>query len=182
MNSSTLLTVHNRVNSGDQTTQDKDQLDEILALISEMNITDFEPHLDEDLNPADDKEGKYRTLAILRDLFEAFVSSGDSSVNVEQGSCANNCFKDCKVVNLQGNHSRKNFAFNLEKTEGTITQFHPCYGFKDKNNQPKLIDGDMMMDAFRKRASMKGEPTSQYNDRMKEMLLGAIKVFGDTKW
>lgn len=161
--------------------EEKENCQELIALIEEMNIIDFEPLLDEDLNSELGKKfpGKYTILAILRDLFIEFKNSGDTKLSIEAGTCGHNCDTNCQIINLQGNNSGKNFAFGLDKSDSKIVNFHTCYGFADKNKTPKYIDGDMMMHSFRKDAEMKGKDTSRYNERLKEMMMSAVKIFYD---
>ena len=156
-----------------------ENLQELVSLIEEMNIVDFEPLLDEDLNHELDESfpEKYHILAILRDLFIEHKTNGDTRLLIETGTCGHDCDRKCPVINLQGNSSDKNFAFGLDKTDSNIVNFHTCFGFVDKNNSPKFIDGDMMINSFRKAAEIKGEDTSSYNESMKNILMSAVKTF-----
>ena len=174
-----LVEVANRSTETLITDEENENFLEIMELISEMNVVGFEQKLDEDLNSklSDLTPGKYQILAILRDLFIEYKSGGDTQLLVETGTCGHSCDRKCPVINLQGNNSGKNFAFGIDKEDSNVINFHTCYGFVNKNKSPKYIDGEMMMNSFRKAAEMKGKDTSIYDETMKKVLLSAVKVF-----
>ena len=176
MNKNVLLEVQSEV--GKDTTSPSDDFQELVALIEEMNIVEFEPLLDENLNSEleDSFLGKYHILAILRDLFMEYKAAGDTRISIEQGTCGHGCDKRCAIINLQGNNSKKNFAFGLDKSDAPIVNFHTCYGFLGKNKSKKLIDEDMMFNSLKKDAELKGKNTSGFNDGMKKILMDAIRV------
>lgn len=154
-----------------QTQSEKDQIEEIIKLIAEMNLPDFEPLLDENLNKDRHEElylGKYRSLAILQELFYAFKESGDTEIEVEQGYCRVGCFENCSVVNLVGNKSRKNFAFVLEKENGLISNFHHCSLYENKERVAKKVDLGLYERIKNKQRKINGEPplTKKELDRM----------------
>ena len=179
MSTEIILEVINNTENKNTSQEGNDYNSELLALISEMNIVDFEPNLSEDLNSkfSDSFPGKYHILAILRDLFLEFKNAGDEQIIVEEGTCGHKCNHKCQIINLQGKTSGKNFAFGLDKTEHNIINFHTCYGFVNKNNEPQYIDGDMMMNSFRKAAELKGKDTTMYDDKMKDIFMTAIEIF-----
>lgn len=154
-----------------QTQAEKIQIEELLELFAEMNIRDFESLLDEDLNSDRHQEiyfGKYRSLAILQELFSAFKETGDTIIKVEQGYCRGECFKNCSVVNLSGNKSEKNFAFVLEKEDGLISNFHHCSLYETKDRIAKKVDMGLYERIKNKQRKMKGESpmTKKELDRM----------------
>ncbi len=122
-----------------------DELKEILGLISEMNVQDLEPLIDEDAN-INLKNKKYHVLAKLRDIFQNYRLSGDTKLMVEIGSCLDkNCGLNCPIINMKGNVSNKNFAFKINKEEGVIKDIHSCFLFIDNNGSHVPTDGDLMM-------------------------------------
>ncbi|TCI84463.1 hypothetical protein [Tenacibaculum sp. M341] len=154
----------------------KNQLEEILALFAEMNVTKIEPIIDENVNDKDSL-GKYQTLAVLRDLFIDFKNSGDTKVSIEIGKCNSNCYPDCAVFNLTGNTSNKNFAFVLDKENGIIKKLHYCGLFSTKDNIQKKPDVDMYINALKKEVEMEGGDTSQYDSEdTREMLKHALNM------
>ena len=73
---------------------EKNQLEEVIALFSEMNVTEIEPLLDEKINgdKVDQNNlSKYQVLAIIRDIFLDYKKSGDTSILIEIGKCKGNC-------------------------------------------------------------------------------------------
>ncbi len=179
MKSELLLEITQKEAVAPVTEKEGEDIQELISLIEEMNIVDFEPMLDENLNSeiSESFPGKYQILAILRDLFEEYKAGGDSELQIELGTCGHNCDRKCPVINLRGNNSGKNFAFGLDKMDSNVVNFHTCYGFVDNNKSPKFIDGDMMINSLKKGAEMKGQDTSRYNDRMKTILMEAVHVF-----
>ncbi len=179
MNKDLLVEVLKQDDIDTKSPEDQEHLSLIMSLISEMNLVDFEPMLDEGLN-SESSLNKYQTLAILRDLFIQFKEGGDTQILVELGTCG---YYDCKrkttIINLQGNNTGKNFAFALDKTETSIINFHTCYAFVDRNQAPKHVDGDMMMTAIKKKNEFKGGYTSDYDETTKNILLSVVRSFHD---
>ena len=159
--------------------EDKNQLEEILQLISEMNIVELEPHIDEDVNQKKEdveQSGKYEILTVLRDLFVDFKNSGDTSVNLEMGSCYSECYENCNVINLCGSHSGKNFAFVIDKNDDKIMQFHTCPFFIDSNKEFKKIDKNFLFNARKNVGLMNGEDEESYNDNYKTQMIKELEL------
>jgi len=173
----------------DQTTSEKDQLNEIMSLFSEMNIAEFEPFLDENLNSDRHQElyvGKYHSLAVLNLLFHGFKESGDTEIEIEQGGCRGGCFKNCSVINLRGNNSKKNFAFVLEKENGLISNFHPCSLYEGHDKVAQKVDMGLYEITKNKLRTLKGEEpmTPKELERMKwgiDMLYEKYEKDSDSK-
>lgn len=182
MKTETIVEVIKKIEETTSSKEEQEHFSELMALISEMNIVDFEPNLSEDLNAelGSSFPGKYEILASLRDLFLEFKNEGDNQIIVEKGTCGHRCSRgrNCQTFNLQGNNSGKNFAFGFDKSEESFDNFHTCYGFLDKNNKPKYIDGDMAMKAIVKDSARQGKSiTMDDAEILKGPLLRAIKGF-----
>lgn len=151
-----------KVNTSENPDQaSKDQLEEVMNLLKEMNLVEFEPLLDEKLNSDMHQDlylGKYRSLALLQELFLAYKDSGDTEIELEQGFCRFECHKNCSVVNLRGNNSGKNFAFVLEKEDGVISNFHNCSLYENKDRIAQKVDMGLYERMRNKQRKMKGEP------------------------
>lgn len=142
----------------------KNQLDEIFTLFSEMNVAGIEPLLEEKLNEDDKKPSehdknlnKYQVLTIIRDIFLEYKKSGDTSVIIETGKCGSNCYPG-SVFNLQGNISKKNFSFIINKTNGLIKEVHYCSLFSTNDNKRRKPDLEMYINTLKKQSEFEGIP------------------------
>lgn len=158
---------------------EKNQLDEVIALFSEMNVTEIEPLLDEKINgdKVDQNNlSKYQVLAIIRDIFLDYKKSGDTSILIEIGKCKGNCYPG-SVFNLQGNNSKKNFSFIINKNNGLIKEIHYCSLFSTNDNQQRKPDTQMYINTLKKQAEFQGEPTDRYDkENYKEAIESAFEI------
>ena len=127
---------------------EKDQIDFLYKLISEMNIIDIEPILKENLNS--NTKGKYQFLAILRDIFDDYKKADDTKLDLEIGKCKSNCFKNSVVFNVSGNKTKRNFAFVVEKSNDCIDGMHICMDYLTKSDTEKKIDLKLLINSVKK--------------------------------
>jgi hypothetical protein len=159
-----------------ETTNARNEIEELMDTIKSMNLEELDRLLDEELN--NNVSGKYFILATLRDLFINYEKLGDTELTLELGYCEKNCYKNaCKVFNLSGKDSGKDFAFVIEKNSDRISGIHLCPSFTDSNDVKRPIDNDLYYDALKKDSEMRKKRKSNWDDEKSKKLLNRLRKF-----
>ena len=147
-----MLTITSQINPTLHPTHQSEIMD-LIEFIKNKDLDSINALLNEDLN--DSHYGKYKVLAILRDLFNNYEEFGDTELIIELGKCRSECYNNtCKVFSIRGNHSNRNFSFVIEKEDESISGIHLCLGFIDQKNEHRLMDDDLFYEASKKEVQM----------------------------
>lgn len=162
----------------------KDELDMVFNSIKSMELEELYRLLDEEMKS--NELGKYYLFAILRDIFQQFNNAGDTELEVEFGGCKMACYESsCKVINIIGNNSEKNFSFVIEKDGSRISGIHSCLFFQNSEGNIITPSEELLSLTLKKQQEMLKKGGGEWDEtngiEMTTKLLRLIKVLGQGK-